>query len=93
MELLFIVLMGATIFEVVVFFILNIPSPRGSKDAIARGLTSSRNTQLVLLAHLAFCLIAALLFVDCRRMEDKYKAEKEFLIINKNVGTGTPLNT
>jgi hypothetical protein len=68
MELLYLVLVGAIIIQVLVFILLCIPSPPGFKGSIAEALSQSRKTQLILLSHLSFCLIAGLLYADCYRM-------------------------
>lgn len=88
MELLYIILIVATLTEVFIFILLSLPSPPGVKGTLAEFLSASRKTQLILLGHLSFCLIAGLLFADCYRMEEKYRAERDFLLHNKNVGTG-----
>ena len=92
MELLYIVLLGAIVWQVVLFILLSIPTPRGWKSSIAQMLSRNRTTQIFLLAHLSLCLIAGLLFADCYRMENKYRAERDFLIQNKNVGTGSMID-
>jgi hypothetical protein len=92
MELLYVVLLGAIILQVAVFLLLSLPSPFGWKGSIAETLARSRKTQIILLAHLSFCIIAGLLFADSFRMENKYRAERDFLIQNKNVGTGKHLH-
>lgn len=74
MELLYLVLVGVIISEVFVFILLSLPSPPGFKGSIAELLARSRKTQIFLLTHLSFCLIAGLLFADCYRMEEKYRA-------------------
>lgn len=91
MELLYVILIAATLLQVFVFVLLSMPSPPGVKGTLAELLSASRKTQLILLGHLSFCLIAGLLFADCYRMEEKYRAERDFLLHNKNVGTGKRL--
>lgn len=74
MELLYIVLLGLIGIQVTIFLLLQIPSPTGWKGSVAETLSRNRKIQIVLLALLAFCLIAGLLFADCYRMENKYRA-------------------
>jgi len=78
----------AILFEVAVFLLLNLPTPTGFKGKIARFIENNRRSQMFLLAHLLIFLLAAVMWVDCNRMEDKYRTERT--IISEAVpGTGT----
>lgn len=86
MELLYVFLVVAILFEVVLFLLLSLPSPTGVKGKVARFLENNRRSQMFLLVHLLILLLAVMLWFDCSRMEDKYRAERA--IIN-NAGDQT----
>lgn len=80
MELLYVILVMAMLLEVFLFVLLNVPTPTGVKGKIAGFLSNTRKTQVFLLFHLVVCVIAGLLYVDCNRMDEKYRAERQVLI-------------
>lgn len=88
MELLYILLIIAVLLEVFIFVLLNMPTPTGVKGRIAKFLENNRRSQVFLMFHLVVLLLAVVLWVDCNRMDDKYRAERTLLHEQVNIGTG-----
>jgi len=92
MELLYLILVAAVLFEIVVFLLLNLPTPTGVKGKVAKFLENNRRSQIFVLVFFVILLIAGVLWFDCNRMEGKYRAERQLLQEQTNPGTGIAIS-
>jgi hypothetical protein len=88
MELLYIILIVAILVEMIVFMLLNLPTPTGVKGKITRFIENNRRNQIFLFAHMIIFLMAVVLWFDCNRMEEKFRGERVMLNEQLNIGTG-----
>ena len=75
-ELIYTLFFYVLILEVLVFLLLNLPTPHGWKSVIIRFINTNKHVRTVMRAHLGLCLIAGFFLYDCYRQENKYHTEK-----------------
>jgi hypothetical protein len=54
--------------EVLVFLLLNLPTPKGWKGKIVKFLTSNKHMKIILKAQIALCLMACVFLADSYRL-------------------------
>ena len=71
-----------------VFLLLNIPTPKGWKGKLVKFLGSSELVKNIVKAQVGFCLLAGLFFVDSYLQESKFKLEKEAVRAKDSYASG-----
>jgi hypothetical protein len=77
------------LFEVLVFLFLNLPTPRGWKAVIIRFIATNKIVKVVLKVQYCIAIVAAIFFIDCWRLENKYDAEKVLVKAKDSYAAGT----
>ena len=82
------------VIEVVIFILLNAPTPRGFKGKVLNFLSNNKIIGYVMYLHLAFCALALFFYLDLANEEKFFTTEKERLRTNveHNLGYGTHLS-